>query len=96
MKKESSRDLEGWRIADRAEWDKIAESGAVQVLTLEESRKVVNDLRKHGKERRVLPTKIDRRYKRSEQPGVPATKKSRLCLRGDLDPDILSLERFFP
>eukprot|EP00434_Breviolum_minutum_P024807 symbB.v1.2.021909.t1/scaffold1920.1/size100294/3 len=96
MKKESARDLEEWRVADRAEWDKIAESGAVQVLTLEESRKVVNELKKHGKERRVLPTKIARRYKPSEQPGVPATKKSRLCLRGDLDPDILSLERFSP
>ncbi len=96
MKKESPRDLEEWRIADKAEWDKIAESGAVQVLSLEESRKVVTELRKNGKEKRVLPTKIARRYKPSEQPGVPASKKSRLCLRGDLDPDILSLERFSP
>ena len=96
MKKESPRDLEEWRIADKAEWDKIAESGAVQVLSLEESRKVVTELKKNGKERRVLPTKIARRYKPSEQPGVPASKKSRLCLRGDLDPDILSLERFSP
>ena len=96
MRQEAPEDLEEWKIADKQEWEKVAQSGAVEVLSLEESREVVRKLRREGKGDRVLPTKIARRYKPSEQPGTPATKKSRLCLRGDKDPDILSLERFSP
>lgn len=54
------------------------------------------ELREAGQEDRILPTKIARRYKPGEQPGEAATKKSRLCIRGDLDPNILDLERFSP
>ena len=96
MKAESAQDLQEWKLADKAEWDKVAQSGAVRVLSVEESKKVKEDLGKAGKTDRILPTKVARRYKPSEQPGLPASKKSRLCLRGDLDPDILELEKFSP
>ena len=36
------------------------------------------------------------RRKPAEQPGEAPSKKSRICIRGDLDPDILDLERFAP
>ena len=96
MKKESAKDLEEWKQFDKAEWKKIIESGAVKLLMPEESRKVKEELAREGKTNRILPTKIARRYKPSEQPGVPPSKKSRLCFRGDLDPDILGLEKFSP
>ena len=96
MRKESQKDLEEWKDFDAAEWQKIVDSGAVRVLSPEESRAVKVQLAREGKLKRILPTKIARRYKPSEQPGTPATKKSRLCLRGDLDPDILDLEKFSP
>jgi len=67
-----------------------------RVLSLEESRRTLEELKRQGRSNRVLPTKIARRYKPSEQPGEPSVKKSRLCLRGDLDPDILTLEKFSP
>lgn len=101
--KESAQDRAEWKLSDRSEWNKVTQSGAVQVLDLEESRRV-----RHGKTRVERPrtrrshsaTKIARRYKPGEQPGEqpgePAVKKSRLCIRGDLDPDILDLERFSP
>ncbi|CAL1132850.1 unnamed protein product [Cladocopium goreaui] len=96
MKKESAEDLKEWKQFDKAEWNKIIESGAVKLLSVEESRKVKQQLAQEGRSSRILPTKIARRYKPSEQPGVPASKKSRLCLRGDLDPDIMGLEKFSP
>eukprot|EP00435_Cladocopium_sp_Y103_P057754 s1878_g20.t1 len=39
MKRETPQDLQEWKMADKAEWDKMAQSGAVKVLSLEESRK---------------------------------------------------------
>eukprot|EP00435_Cladocopium_sp_Y103_P050345 s671_g15.t1 len=96
MKRESEEAKEGWKMADAAEWNKIVQSGAVKVLSVEESEQVRRSLQAQGKEARVLPTRMVRRYKPSEQPGTPPTQKSRLCIRGDLDPDILSLERFAP
>ena len=96
LKKLSEKDQAEWRVADAAEWNKVAQSGGVKVLSLEESRAVRAKLRKEGKEARILPTRIVRRNKPSEQPGVPPTKKSRMCIRGDMDPDIMSLERFAP
>lgn len=96
MRRESPKDLEEWKVADLEEWKKMTSTPAVRVLDVEESRKVRNSLKKEGKLDRILPTKIARRYKPAEQPGEPAVKKSRLCIRGDLDPDILSLERFAP
>ena len=96
LRKESPEDLEEWMLSDLAEWNKVASSGAVQVLPLEQSRRVRQEPRAAGKEDRILPTKFARRYKPAEQPGEPAVKKSRICLRGDKDPDILELERFSP
>ena len=96
LKDEPVEELEGWRQADDSEWAKIVASGAVKVLSLEESRQVRASLEKEGKGDRILPTKIARRYKPAEQPGEAPSKKSRLCIRGDLDPDILDLERFAP
>jgi hypothetical protein len=37
-----------------------------------------------------------RKYKHADQPGEPAAQKSRLCIRGDQDPDLLNLDRFSP
>lgn len=37
-----------------------------------------------------------RRWKPSEQPGEAPSRKSRWCVRGDRDPDLLSLERYSP
>ena len=96
MRKESAKDLKEWKVADLEEWKKMTSTLAVRVLDVEESRRVRETLKKEGKLDRILPTKIARRYKPAEQPGEPAVKKSRLCIRGDLDPDILSLERFAP
>ena len=95
LKTESAQDLEEWKQADLSEWNKVTQSGA-KVLGLEESQRIRRELQEQGKGDRILPTKIARRYKPGEQPGEPATKKSRLCVRGDLDPDILELERFAP
>ena len=96
LSRESAQDQEEWKLADLSEWNKVTQSGAVQVLDLETSRKVRQELQEAGQEDRILPTKIARRYKPGEQPSEAPTKKSRLCIRGDLDPDILELERFSP
>ena len=95
MQHESPADKAEWRQQDKAEWEKVVSQQA-EVLSLEESRRVRAQLAAEGKEARILPTKIARRYKPSDQPGEPPTKKSRLCIRGDLDPDALELERFSP
>lgn len=73
LRKESPQDLEEWKVADAAEWAKVA---PVRVLSLEESRQVRAKLQAEGRQARILPTKIARRYKPSEQLGVPASKKS--------------------
>ena len=94
-----NEDAEGqqrWKESDLAEWNKVVNSGAVEVLSLEESRRIRQELQGQKKEKRILPTKTARRYKPADLPGHPASRKSRVCLRGDLDPDILELERFSP
>ena len=96
LKLETEESQRLWKVADKAEWDKVVGSGAVRVLTLEESRRIREELRKEGKVDRILPTKVARRYKPAELVGQPPTRKSRLCLRGDKDPDILLLDRFSP
>ena len=96
LSRESPQDREEWKLSDLSEWNKVTQSGAVEVLGLEESQRIRQELRDQGQEARILPTKIARRYKPGEQPGEPAVKKSRLCIRGDLDPDILELDRFSP
>ena len=96
LAQEDEQGREEWAQSDLSEWTKVTSSGAVDVLSLEESRKIRAQLQQEGKEDRILPTKIARRYKPAEQPGEPPIKKSRLCIRGDKDPDALELERFAP
>ena len=81
-----------WRKTDKGEWDKIVDTGAIKVLSLEESRRIRNSEERS----RIIPSRMVRRWKPSEQPGQPATRKSRWCLRGDRDPDLLELDRHAP
>lgn len=85
-----------WRISDGDEWTKVAASGAVKPLDLEESEDVERQLAEAGSLQRILPSTMVRRWKPAELPGEPATMKSRWCIRGDRDPDILSLGRYAP
>ena len=87
---------EAWRVADGAEWSKVESTGAVKVLSPEESAEVERQLKEAGLEKRILPSRIVRRWKPSEQPGVPPSRKSRWCVRGDKDPDLLDLSRHAP
>ena len=96
LENEPAEALEGWKKADEAEWAKILSSGAVRILSKEESLEVKKQLQKEGKLNRVLPTRMMRKYKHAELPGEPPTMKSRFCIRGDKDPDIFDLERFSP
>ena len=89
-------DREGWRETDLQEWNKVAGTGAIKVLSPQESAKVRKELEKAGKSNRIIPSRMVRRMKPAEQPGEPAVRKSRWCIRGDKDPDLLSLERFSP
>ena len=75
-----------WQKQDQEEFGKIVESGALRVLSLEESRAVKERLKKEGKLDRVLPSRMVRRYKPGDAPGAPRTRKSRFCIRGDKDP----------
>ena len=96
LRTETPEALEGWKMADATEWEKISKSGAVRVLSVEESREVKKKLASEGKLDRILPTRMLRQYKHAEQPNEPPSQKSRLCIRGDKDPDIFDLERFSP
>ena len=73
-------------MADGEEWSKVVGSGAVIPLSEEESLEVEKQLRECHREDRILPSRIVRRWKPSEQPGVPPSMKSRWCIRGDTDP----------
>ena len=85
-----------WRVADGEEWSKVEASGAVKALSIEESQEVERQLREAGSIDRVLPSTVVRRWKPAELPGEPPTMKSRWCIRGDKDPDLLSLDRYSP
>ena len=85
-----------WRKADAEEWAKVAASGAVRVMSTEESKEVERQLRETGAEKRILPSRVVRRWKPSEQPGQAPSRKSRWCVRGDKDPDLLMLDRYAP
>ena len=85
-----------WQIADGEEWSKVAASGAVRLMSLEESQDVERQLKEAGTEKRILPSRVVRRWKPAEQPGEPPTMKSRWCIRGDRDPDYLNLDRYAP
>ena len=49
-----------------------------------------------GKEDRVVKSRVVRRLKPGEQPGEAPTKRSRWCVRGDLDPDATHLDSYSP
>lgn len=83
-------------MEDKAEFEKIVKSGALRILSIEESREVVAQLKKDGCADRVLPSRMVRRYKPGDQPGDERKRKSRFCIRGDRDPDALYLNRFAP
>ena len=87
---------EGWRVADAAEWAKVEATGAVKTLTVEESEDVERQLRETHLSQRILPSRIVRRWKPAEQPGEAPSRKSRWCVRGDKDPDLLDLVRHAP
>jgi hypothetical protein len=85
-----------WRVKDAEEFQKIVDSGALRILSMAESKQVREELEKAGKLDRILPTRMVRRYKPGDAPGMPRVKKSRFCIRGDKDPDIAELSRFAP
>eukprot|EP00435_Cladocopium_sp_Y103_P071079 s134_g36.t1 len=85
-----------WIAQDTEEFQKIVKSGALRILSMEESNAVREQLAKEGKSNRILPSRMVRRYKPGDAPGAPRTKKSRFCIRGDKDPDIADLARFAP
>ena len=85
-----------WRVADGEEWSKVSSTDAVKALSIEESEEVVRQLTESGKISRILPSRIVRRWKPAELPGEAPTRKSRWCVRGDKDPDLLQLERYAP
>ena len=88
----SAAEWPAWRKTDRGEWDKVVATGAIKVLSLERSREIRN-----GPERsRIVPSRMVRRWKPADQPGSPDVMKSRWCLRGDRDPDLLDLDRHAP
>eukprot|EP00435_Cladocopium_sp_Y103_P012580 s2098_g3.t1 len=92
LRNETPEAQRGWKKADALEWEKISKSGAVKVLSVEVKKRLARE----GKLDRILPTRMLRKYKHAEQPNEPPTQKSRLCIRGDKDPDIFDLERFSP
>jgi len=85
-----------WRVKDAEEFQKIVDSGALRILSMAESKQVREELEKAGKLDRILPTRMVRRYKPGDAPGMPRVKKSRFCIRGDKDPDIAELSSFAP
>ena len=69
---------------------------AVKELLVEESREIREQLNEANLTARILPSRVVRRWKPADQPGQPPTKKSRWCVRGDRDPDLLLLDRHAP
>lgn len=85
-----------WEKEDMAEFQKIISSGALRVLSADESKKVLEDLAQKNKSDYVLPSRMVRCYKPGNAPGAPRSKKSRFCIRGDKDPDVIFLSKFAP
>ena len=85
-----------WKVADGEEWTKVEASGAVKALEIEESHEIERQLKEAGNSNRILPSTMVRRWKPAELPGEPPTMKSRWSIRGDRDPDLLSLDRYSP
>ena len=86
----------GWKIADAEEWEKVASANAVRAMSVEESRDVLEQLKQGGIQDRVLPSRMVRRWKPAELPGEAPSRKSRWCIRGDKDPNLMVLERYAP
>ena len=91
-----AEEWEKWKVADGAEWSKVEATGAVKALSKEESEDVLKQLTEAGLQSRVLPSRMVRRWKPADQPKAPPSRKSRWCVRGDKDPDLLDLERHAP
>ena len=85
-----------WKVADGEGWAKVEASGAVKALSIEEPAEVESQLKEAGTISRVIPSTVARRWKPGELPGEPPTMKSRWCVRGEKDPDLLTLERYSP
>ena len=92
----SSEEWPEWVKQDKEEFDKVVNSGGLKILSVEESRRVKEELKQQGKLNRILPSRMVRRYKPGDAPGAPRSRKSRFCLRGDRDPDAALLSRFAP
>ena len=92
----SEEEWEKWRVADGAEWSKVEATGAVRTMSVEESEEVSRQLHEAGLQSRILPSRMVRRWKPADQPGQPPSRKSRWCVRGDRDPDLLDLTRHAP
>ena len=90
-----AEDAERWRDADAAEWEKVEATGAIRELSLEESAKVLQELTAAKLDRSFRPGWFPRN-KPGELPTEPSSLKSRLCIRGDCDPDVFSLDRHAP
>ena len=90
LKEQDAAGKKAFEESDRKEWDAIHSSGAVRVLSSEESeriRKVVPD--------RIMSSRMVRRWK--PMPGVNQRKaKSRWCVHGHQDVDAPHLRTFSP
>ena len=85
-----------WQVADGEEWNKVASTNAVKALSVEESMEIEKQLKEAGRSQRIMPSRMVRRWKPAELPGEPPSRKSRWCVRGDKDPDLMMLERYAP
>lgn len=81
------------RNAKKKEWNKLLASGAIKVLSKEESRQIMGDeqMKQRIVKSRFVITKAD------EAPlGENTELKCRWCIRGYLDPDLLHLDTEAP
>ncbi|CAE8648439.1 unnamed protein product [Polarella glacialis] len=96
VKENTITDWKSWTASDTKEWTRVAATGAVILHDVATSRKIRKQLEKDGKLDRIIPSRVVRRMKPGDQPGEPATEKSRWCVGGHKDPDYMSLERHSP
>ncbi|CAE8627158.1 unnamed protein product, partial [Polarella glacialis] len=96
VKENTITDWKAWTASDTKEWTRVEATGAVILHDVATSRKIRKQLEKDGKLDRIIPSRVVRRMKPGDQPGEPATEKSRWCVGGHKDPDYMSLERHSP
>ncbi|CAE8633673.1 unnamed protein product, partial [Polarella glacialis] len=96
VKENTITDWKSWTASDTKEWTRVEATGAVILHDVATSRKIRKQLEKDGKLDRIIPSRVVRRMKPGDQPGEPATEKSRWCVGGHKDPDYMSLERHSP